>query len=84
VGVSRELSPRRDGARQLQLQPQDVPLLKEAAPIGGDVVRTRGDEARKGGARRPVAVVAKQQQQPAPAAIQRKEAALGTIQRYHC
>ncbi len=62
VGVSRELSPRREGARQLQLLQQEPapPLAKEPT---NDSVRTRGDEQRKGGGRRPAAVPAKQQQQ---------------------
>ncbi len=63
MGVSRELSPRREGARQLQLlQQEPAPLAKEPT---NESVRTRGDEARKGGGggRRPAAVPAKQQQQ---------------------
>ncbi len=61
MGVSRELSPRREGARQLQLlQQEPAPLAKEPT---NDSVRTRGDEPRKGGGRRPAAAPAKQQQQ---------------------
>ncbi len=62
MGVSRELSPRREGARQLQLLQQEpaLPLAKEPT---NESVRTRGDEARKGGGRRPAAAPAKQQQQ---------------------
>jgi hypothetical protein len=77
VGVSRELSPRREGARQLQLlQQEPAPLAKEPT---NDSVRTRGDEPRKGGGRRPAA---KQQQQQQQVLTPRKEvlpaAAAGT------
>ena len=68
-GVSRKLTQRRESARNLQLQ--DTPLVKMSP---NENVRTRGDEARKGG-RRPAP--AKQQQlqlQQLPAAP-RKEAA---------
>jgi len=61
VGVSRELSPRREGARQLKLPQQEpAPLAKEPT---NESVRTRGDEARKGGGRRTAAAAATKQQQ---------------------
>jgi hypothetical protein len=71
VGVSRELSPRREGARQLQLlQQEPAPLAKEPT---NESVRTRGDEPRKGGGRRPAAAPAKQQQQQQQVLTPRKE-----------
>ena len=79
MGVSREHSSRREGARQLQLPaegvpregarqlqqlPAEPPLVRESA---NEVART---ETRKSAGRRPAPTVVKQQQQ---AAVPRKE-----------
>ena len=83
VGVSREHSSRREGARQLQLPAEGVPregarqlqqlsaeppLVRESA---NEVART---ETRKSAGRRPAPTVVKQQQQQV---VQRKEQVVG-------
>ena len=83
MGVSREHSSRREGARQLQLPaegvpregarqlqqlPAEPPLVRESA---NEVART---ETRKSAGRRPAPTVVKQQQQQV---VQRKEQVVG-------